>query len=140
MSKKEAISVVAVIALLAIGAGPWLKLHMESVNCGNKMASIGYAARLFANDHEGRFPSDFLSMADELSSPFFLVCPSDRTHSTVTNWEAFNTNNTTYEIVASGLNDTDTNAVFLRCKIHRHLGYVDGTVFDGTRRRGKASW
>ena len=53
------------------------------------------------------------------------------------NWVTFTPADSSYEIVTPGLPDGDTNGVFLRCKIHGHLGYADATVFDGVRRRTK---
>ena len=128
------ISIAAVIAVL----GPSMKRQIESTNCGNYMASIGIAARLWANDNaDQHLPSDLLSMSDELSSTKILICPGDHSRLPAPSWDSFTTNNSSYEIVTPGLKEGDTNTVFLRCKIHGHLGYADGTVFDGVRRRTK---
>lgn len=128
--------IVVVIAALVV---PSLsaKRKADSVSCGNQMASIGVAALLWAGDHEGIFPPDFLSMSNELVSPKVLMCPGDHSRHPVVSWSGFTPAESSYEIVSTGLKEGDTNRVFVRCKIHGHLGYADGTVFDGVRRRRK---
>jgi len=73
-------------------------------------------------------------MTNELSWPKILVCPSDHLHRVATSWVSFTTNNSSYEIVAPGISKTDTNVVFLRCKIHGYVGYSDGRVLDDSGR------
>ena len=119
---------------------PRLRRHGESVSCGNYMAAIGVASRLWANGNNGRAPSNLLSMSNELSSPKVLICPGDHSRKAAASWASFTSANSSYEIVNAGLAESDTNTVFLRCKIHGHLGYVDGTVFDGEQRRTKKFW
>jgi hypothetical protein len=77
-------------------------------------------------------------MSNELNNPIILICPGDHVRKPATNWAAFTPENSSFEIVTSNLVDGDPNGVFLRCKIHGdHIGYSDGTVFDGIRRRTK---
>jgi hypothetical protein len=131
-----AATLVAIIAAIALVA-PLMKRRAESLGCGNYMVSIGCAARLWAEEHGGRFPSDLLSMSNELVAPKILICPGDHSRSRAASWATFTPTESSYEIVTPGLQESDTNSVFLRCKIHGHLGYADTTVFDGSRRRTK---
>ena len=108
-----------------------------SLQCGNYMASIGTAARLWAHDHDGRFPPDLLSLSNEGAIPAMFICPGDRTRKPAASWAVFTPDSTSYEMVTPGLRDGETNGVFFRCKIHGHLGYGDGTVFDGVSKRTK---
>ncbi|MDW8308326.1 MAG: hypothetical protein RMK20_03025 [Verrucomicrobiales bacterium] len=138
MSKGTVLIVVGVLVLVAgalLVAASWAKRKTESVLCGNQMASIGCAARLWAQDHDGLFPSDLLSMSNEVITPELFVCPGDHARQPAARWAVFTPADSSYEIVAPGVKDGDTNGGFLRCKIHGHLGYADGTVFDGVRRR-----
>lgn len=109
----------------------------ESVACGNQMTSIGFAARLWAGDHDGIVPADLGSLSNELGTPKALVCPGEHSRRLAAGWNAFTPENSSYEIVTAGLKEADTNRVFLRCNFHGHLGYADGTVFDGVSRRTK---
>jgi hypothetical protein len=127
----------AVLAIPAFKRHAALKVRAESDQCGNFMCSIGFAALFWANDHHTNLPSDFLSMSNELTTPFILICPGDNSRRPATDWASFSTNNSSYEIVTLGLHAGDSNGVFLRCKVHGHLGYGDATVFDGERRRTK---
>jgi hypothetical protein len=141
MNKKRIIIILSVVLLLAVVAlviaASSAKRKSESVQCGNYMASIGCAARIWAEDHDGHFPSTLLSMSNELATPKILICPGDHSRQPAASWASFTTADSSYEIVTGGLQDGDTNGVFLRCKIHGHIGYGDGTVFDGVRRRTK---
>ena len=89
---------------------------------------------MWAEDHEGYFPTNFLVMSNELNTPKILCCIPARRASV---WSEFAPPNTTYEIVTHGVHETNINTVFVRCTVHGHLGYPNGTVFDGKRRRGK---
>jgi hypothetical protein len=102
------------------------------------MVSIGLAARLWAKDHNGYLPSDLKSISNELVSTKILVCPGDQNRQPAESWQVLSAIVSSYEIVTTNLIESDTNEVFLRCKIHAHLGFGDGTVFDGVRRRAKA--
>jgi hypothetical protein len=135
--------VILVLGLTIVGAvaiviaQPAVKRRAESMMCGNYMSSIGFAAKLWANDHAGRLPADFAAMSNELASPRILVCPGDHARKQATNWSSLGPTNSSYEIVAPGLREDDINTVYFRCKYHGHKGYADATVFDGVRRRTK---
>jgi hypothetical protein len=49
-------------------------------------------------------------------------------------WSTFDERRCSYEIVNPGISESKPTNVFIRCKAHGHLGYVDGSVFDGKRR------
>ena len=114
--------------------------HAESVSCGNYMSSIGCGIRVWAQDNGGRLPADFRSISNELSMTSILVCPADHQRVPAKEWASLDTTNCSYEILAPGMNVGDTTNAYFRCKLHGHLGYADGTVFDGKRRRTKVLW
>jgi len=131
-----AMILVGIIVAFAFSA-PMVKRKAESISCGNFMSSIGCAARFLAGDHDDRLPSDLLSMSNELIMTKILICPGDHARQAAPRWDLFTLANSSYEIVTSNLLDRDTNGMFLRCKIHDHIVYVDATVFDGIRSRKK---
>ena len=140
MSKRRIIILTMTLAVVVVAlalVAPSAKRKAESVQCGNYMASIGCAARVWAGDHDDHLPSDFLSMSNEVIATEILICPGDHSRPPAASWATFTPSDSSYEIVTPGLRDGDTNGVFLRCKIHGHLGYADATVFDGVRRRTK---
>jgi hypothetical protein len=140
MSKRCIIISTAVLVLVIatmVLVAPLAKQKAESISCGNYMASIGCVARLWAEKHDGHLPSSLLSMSNQLVTPAILICPGDHSRKPAANWASFTAADSSYEIVTPGLQDGDTIGVFLRCKIHGHLGYADATVFDGVRRRTK---
>ena len=120
-----AVGVVAFIVTL-----PATKRRVEQEDCTSRMNGVLCAAKLWSEDNGGRLPPDFISMTNELGTPKILFCPADHLHQVATSWASFTTNNSSYEIVAPGISKTDTNVVFLRCKIHGYVGYSDGRVLD----------
>ena len=108
----------------------------ESLQCASSVTSICLAAHLWADDHDGMMPTNFVCFSEEIAAPKILSCvPSRRTRTE--NWADFTPQNCTYEILVPGMRVDDTNTAFLRCTIHGHLGYNDGTFFDGVRRHHK---
>jgi hypothetical protein len=130
------------VAVIAIGYGVrfgkgYLHRRALTVQCINCMVAIELAARMWANDHNEQLPADLLSMSNELVSPKILHCPGDDTRRRVGSWAEFADTRSSYEIVSRGAQNGDTNAVYLRCRVHGHLGYADATVFDGKQRGSK---
>jgi len=144
MRSRKLMMFAAVLAVLAMFTvfwafrTGWTRRQAESMSCGNYMCSICIGARSWAFDNNGQMPSDFLSMSNELATPRILICPGDHGRQPATTWAALTPQQSSYEIVTMQLREGDSNGVFLRCKFHtNHIGYADGTVFDGSRRRTK---
>jgi hypothetical protein len=144
MRKRNLLVTCAVLFLAACFfvavARPYAKRHAESVTSGNQMSSIGCGALTWAWDNSNRFAPDFKSMSNELCSPRFLICPSDRGRMAARNWESLDPTNISYDIVAPDMSADDKTNAYFRCKVHGHVGFADGTVFDGRRRRTKTFW
>ena len=122
---------------MPFGAAGAAKRRADSSLCQSGITSICLAARLWADHHDGRMPTNFICFSDELATPKILICRGDHLHQWALNWATFTANNCSYEILAPGSRVGDTNTAFLRCTIHGHLGYSDSTVYDGVRRHGK---
>lgn len=128
-------SVVVLIVVVGFAALPAAKRHAEAVNCGNQMHSILLvASMIWPDEHDGHLPSDFLSMSNELATTKILVCPADHTRQAAASWSSFSAKHCSYEIVTPGLRKTDTNSVFLRCRIHGYSGFADDRLLDATGR------
>jgi hypothetical protein len=135
---------IVVVAVVAVLAGvmacfiiPRAKLRAELLGCGNYMVSVCFAGRMWANDNGGRFPSDLLSMSNEVVAPKLFICPGDRSRKPAASWASFTPQQSSFELVTAGLRNGDTNSVFLRCKIHGTVGYADGSVFVSGKRHRK---
>ncbi|HTL73555.1 MAG TPA: hypothetical protein VL863_09660 [bacterium] len=141
MKRKDVVFVL--LAVVAIGFVVFalsvsrLKRWNESVNCVNLMSSIGCGARIWADDNSNYLADNFLIMSNELCTPKFLICPGDKIRKPAESWASVTTNNCSYEILRPGMPDSDWTNAYFRCTIHGYLGFADGTVFDGTRRRTK---
>ena len=83
-----------------------------------------------------RYPADLTYLSNRLATKW-MICPSDSSRRAASDWSSFTPEHSSYELVTPSLVRTDTNSVFLRCRVHGHMAYSDHTVFDGTRRRHK---
>ena len=108
-----------------------MKEEGQSMTCVNNMKQIGLAARLWANDHEGVFPQDFISMKDELGTPKILICPGETTATKVTEWPQLNRASISYRFMNSNGNENEPEKVLVTCPIHLHVGLSDGSVHRG---------
>ena len=130
------------VAFLVVGATWFLitraKQRTELLGCGNYMASICSAARMWANDHGDRFPSDLLSMSNEVATPKIFICPGDHSRKPSASWATFTHEQSSFELVTPSLRDGHTNAALFRCKIHGSVGYADGSVFVNGKRHRKS--
>ena len=130
--------IIFAVAIMLIVAGvmvatPSLRQKSESKACGNYMLAIGFAAQLWAEEHDAHLPSDLLSMSRLVVMPKFFICPGDHTRHAAASWDVFTSADSSYTIVTPGLLRGDTKSVFLRCTLHDNLGYADGTVFVNGR-------
>ena len=107
----------------------------KSINCTFNMSAICFATTLWADEsNQGKQPSsiaDLISCSNEISTTHILICPSDHFKTPAVNFALLTTNNLSYQLIAMGISTDDTNNAFLRCKVHGHLGYSLGIVFDG---------
>lgn len=111
----------------------------SSIRCVNNLKQIGLALRVWATDYADRFPGDYLSMTNELTTPLVLICPSEPGGTTNSDWAQFRESQSSYEYLAPGMSvpngsDEERNRVAARCRIHRHVLLSDGSVqkMDGT--------
>ena len=143
MSRKRII-VIASVGVLATALGVaahFRKVALDrtlSAVCASNMISICSANLMYASVHENTFPTKLSSLEVVLSTPHTFVCPGNDSNPLrmTRNWADVD-KYSDYEIVSPGMLAADKDKVFIRCKIHGHLGYSDMTVFDGVRRRGK---
>ena len=100
------------------------------------MKQIGLAARIWATDHDDKFPPDFSSMSNELASPNILVCPGDSSKTRAMSWAQFGPENVSYEYLAPGYDEKSEQpqTVAFECPIHGNVGLGDGSVQQGGQR------
>ncbi len=103
------------------------------IKCVNNLKNVGLAARIWAteNGDKTQLPKDYLTMKSELSTPKILVCPADPARKqTIDNWEQFNSVGTSYDMLAPGISELNSSAIYARCPIHNNVLKVDGSVFQ----------
>jgi hypothetical protein len=96
--------------------------------CITNIKRICLAARIWANDHQELFPTDFIAMSNELNRPGILTCPADSSRTAATSWQDFDGGSVSYDLLSPGVNESDPEVVFMRCPIHHTTGMVDGSA------------
>jgi hypothetical protein len=100
----------------------------ERMSCVNNLKQVGLAAHIWANDHNGRLPADFVSMTNEMQSWKILQCPGDKSRQ-ITSWSQVAAGDVSYQIYTAGLTDRDNPAIVVfECPLHHNVGLLDGSV------------
>jgi hypothetical protein len=149
-------SVITTLFLAGVGAGLLLpvlakaKAKAQSIACMNNMKQIGLAFRIWANDHQDRFPFNvstndnvavklgdtvedpvkiFQMLSNELATPKILVCPADSAKHPAMGFGNLRASNFSYELeIGSEVKTTNPEEVLARCPIHGHELHCDGSV------------
>jgi type II secretory pathway pseudopilin PulG len=124
------LAVLAVVAALLLPALGNAKSKAQSIQCLNNLKQLGLAARLYSVDHDGRYPSTWLQMTNEIGSPRILACPADTAHPRATAWAGLGPSNFSYVLEGKGVTESQTNRLISQCPIHGHLLLADGRVIQ----------
>lgn len=138
------------------------KERAQSIQCANQMKQIGLAFKTWALDHNGQYPFNvstnsggtlelcspgpdgfdrnaavhFSVLSNELSSPFILVCPGDRTKQRAFTWHNLQSINVSYQLrTGSNVNESHPDQVLAVCPIHGGVIHSDGSVEQRPRAR-----
>lgn len=157
-----AIGVTAVGAAMVLPALAKAKERAQTINCINNMKQINLAARIWAGDNNDQYPFNvstskggtlelcerggdgydrnaykhFQVMSNELNTPKILVCPSDSSKQTASDFANLQSWNVSYQIrTGPNVNETNPNEVLIYCPVHHHTGLTDGSVQNGKTAR-----
>ena len=133
------LALVPVLAGLLLPALAQAKYKAQQIQCVNNLKLIGLGARIWSNDHDGKFPPDFSSMSNELASPNILVCPSDSSKTIAPSWAQFGPQNVSYEYLEPEYDEKSAQpqTVVFECPIHGNVALADGSVHQGGRQGGQ---
>jgi hypothetical protein len=120
---------VLLLALVALPMGCLPKTESsDSIVCIDNLKQLGVAMRVWENDHNGRLPSDLMSMTNELGTWTILQCPDDKSHH-VTSWAQVAAGDVSYSLHTASLSDSDNpQIVVAECPLHHNFLMLDGSV------------
>lgn len=128
---------IPIIVAVMLPAFANAKSKAQQIKCVNNMKNIGLSARIWATNHGDKYPPDFASMSNELSTPNLLICPGDRSKTAPANWADFGPDNVSYEFLEPGIDVKDgAQTIVFQCPIHGNMGMGDGSVQMG-RQQGR---
>lgn len=138
------------IAIGMVGGIAWVgfsvlfaaKGYADSIRCINNLKNLGLGLRIYATDHEGKYPdfwvpttNDFYAVGARL-----LICPSDRHHKAAADWASIGPKSISFEYCGKGFADGEDDRILAICPIHGHLLLGDGSIEQGyTTQRPKVS-
>jgi hypothetical protein len=105
-----------------------LKRRAQSRECMQNLKRIGLAARIWANDHNDKFPADYLTMREELQTPKILFCPAASGVIAISDWSQLNPAAISYTWHGATAVEAKPDSVLTSCQIHDHLGMADGSA------------
>jgi hypothetical protein len=121
-----AVAIVAGTVVVVVHSFHSIKNRVASTQCGNNMVAISFAARQWADEHDGVFPDDLLSISNALHTPRILACPGKFAQSTEISWLTIAAT-PSYHLGFLGVHDGRTsNFVFLdywaeENELHHHV-------------------
>ncbi len=123
----------AIMAGMLLPALAKAKDKAQTISCVNNLKQLGLGARIYATDHNGAYPPDFLSMTNELATPKVLICPADPNQaiSATLTWANFNPSQSSYAYVTHDITEATPGyekKVLFRCRIHGSECMGDGSV------------
>src|SRR5260221_9492710 len=110
------------IGLVAFGVAFTLRSRTQanSMMCAGRLFPMMYVAMEQAEDSQSdHYPMDLTYLSNHIATKW-LICPSDSSRRAASDWSSFTPEHSSYELVTPGLVRTDTNLVWLRCRIHGH--------------------
>jgi hypothetical protein len=103
----------------------------QTIRCLNNLKQVSIALRLYAADHRGTFPTNFMQLKSQLGSPGILICPLDPDRSV--SQREWNPDGISYKFLRPGEEQRNVlDEVIVSCPFHGNAVAGDGTVGGGS--------
>ncbi len=102
------------------------KEKAEDRQCRNNLKQIGLAARIWLGDHNDAYPTNFISMKNELNNWIILQCPGDHSRN-VSSWADVEAGSVSYQLLTP-VEENYPASVLAYCPIHHNYLLADGSV------------
>lgn len=121
------IPIVAILAGLLLPALGKAKGKSEQIQCINNLKMLGLAVRIYATDHDEKYPKSWSECETEIGVPRVLHCPGDTAHELPTSFEQA-VRQTSYVYEGVGATETNVTRIIAICPHHNNVLLADGSV------------
>jgi hypothetical protein len=120
--------VTTVHILTALAASKEIKRQVGTGMCVGNLMAVGRAMQVHAIDH-GTYPEQLLNLRTVLKRPEKLWCSGDTNRTAATNWSGTTLDNISFELLQpNGTEDENQQRAVMRCPVHSHEWWGDGSV------------
>jgi hypothetical protein len=118
----------------AVGASFFDEVQKDAdrIQCINNLKQIGVAVRVWSGDEDdGKYPTSYLTMSNELSTVKVLICPNDaarQMYRSVSFFGQFQEEMSSYPLLAQPADGQYPECIIAKCPIHHNYLLSDGSV------------
>lgn len=120
------------------GYGTFVKLRetserAEVISCRNCLENLGLASRIYATDHQGRYPRSWLELTNQLGPGRVLFCSRDAGRYVPGQSIGDSISKATYTYLGAGAMEGDSGRVVTFCPHHGQILMTDGQVVEARK-------
>jgi hypothetical protein len=106
------------------------KERAAMIGCRSCLKTLGLASRIFATDHNGRYPESWLEITNQIGSGRVFFCSLDLSGDVAGQSITDAISKATYAYRGAGAVEGDAGRVVTFCPHHGHILMTDGEVLE----------